>query len=258
MGKQFPATWKVNASYHTPGHEISGQTSNVSERVITIDDLLMADVFIPNIDEAMNHYDYRSIYSDEAGKALAREYDKNVAQVGVLAARASATVTGGNGGTQLTASDSVKNDGPTIVSKMADAAQEMDEKDVPETDRMFVLRPAQYRLLTQTTNVLDRDIGGQGSIATGEVPMVEGFEIVKSNHLPSTNITSGPSAYQGDFSTTYGLAWHRSAMGTVQLVDLAVEMEYQVNRQGTLMVAKYAVGHGILRPESAVEMQSST
>ena len=29
-------------------------------------------------------------------------------------------------------------------------------------------------------------------------------------------------------------------------------MEYDVRRQGTLMVAKYAMGHGVLRPEAAI------
>jgi hypothetical protein len=47
------------------------RVSNVSERVITIDDLLLASVFIALIDEAKNHYDFRSIYSKEVGRALA-------------------------------------------------------------------------------------------------------------------------------------------------------------------------------------------
>ena len=98
----FPATWKVTAGYHTPGAEIVGQNSNVGERVITIDDLLLSSVFIPNIDEAMNHFDYRGVYSAQTGIALGTNWDKNVLQVGLLAARASATVTGAFGGTSLT------------------------------------------------------------------------------------------------------------------------------------------------------------
>jgi hypothetical protein len=49
---------------------------------------------------------------------------------------------------------------------------------------------------------------------------------------------------------------HPSAVGTVKLMDLGMEGEYQINKQGTLMVAKYAVGHGILRPEAAIELRS--
>lgn len=253
---QFPATWKVNASYHTPGYEIVGQTSNVNERVITIDDLLIADVFVPLIDEAKNHYDYRATYSTEAGRALSKKFDQNSAQVGCLAARAAATVTGGNGGSQLTAAGYATT-GSTIAAGIFEAAQTLDEKDVPDMDRVAVLRPAQYYLTAQTTNVINRDWGGAGVYADGTVLRVAGVQIVKSNHLPSTNVASGPAAYQGNFSTTCGLVMHKAAIGTVKLLDLAMEMDYDIRRQGTLVVAKYALGHGILRPECAVELISA-
>jgi hypothetical protein len=252
----FPATWKVNSSYHTPGAEIVGQTSNVNERVITIDDLLIADVFIPVIDEAKNHYDYRSIYSTEAGRALAKTFDQNSAQVIALAARASATVTGGNGGSQLT-NAGYATTGSTIAAGIFAAAQALDEKDVPENDRYAVLRPPQYYLMAQTTNVINRDWGAAGVYAEGSVLKVAGISIVKSNNVPSTNVASGPSAYQGDFSNTQGLVFQKAAMGTVKLMDLAAEMEYDMRRQGTLIVSKYALGHGILRPECAVELISA-
>jgi hypothetical protein len=83
------------------------------------------------------------------------------------------------------------------------------------------------------------------------------MRIVKTNNLPQSNVATGPAAYQGDFTNTAALAMHRSAVGTVKLIDLAVEMAYDIRRQGTLVVAKYAVGHGILRPESAVEVKTA-
>jgi hypothetical protein len=253
---QFPATWKVDASYHTPGAEIVGQTSAVSERVITIDDLLISDVFIPNIDEAKNHFEYRAEYTKQCGRALAKKFDTNSLQVAVLAARAAATVTGANGGTQLTAAGYATT-GSTMASGLFSAAQKLDEKDVDENDRYSIWRPAQYYILAQTTDVLNRDWGGSGVYAEGSVLKVAGIAIVKSNHVPSTNVATGPSAYQGDFSNTQSVVLNRSAMGTVKLLDLGVEMEYDMRRQGTLIVAKYALGHGILRPECAVELKSA-
>jgi len=50
---------------------------------------------------------------------------------------------------------------------------------------------------------------------------------------------------------------HPQAMGTVKLLDLASEMEYDIRRQGTLMVSKMAVGHGILRPECLYEIKAT-
>ena len=53
------------------------------------------------------------------------------------------------------------------------------------------------------------------------------------------------------------LVSHPSAAGTVKLMDLAVESEYDIRRQGTLMVAKYAMGHGVLRPEAAIGIKEA-
>jgi hypothetical protein len=41
----------------------------------------------------------------------------------------------------------------------------------------------------------------------------------------------------------------KQALGSVHLMDLASESEYQIERQGTLMVTRMACGHGVLRPE---------
>jgi len=253
---QFPATWKVSSAFHTPGAELTGQSSNVAERVITIDDLLVADVFIAQIEEAKNHWDFRSVYSFETGRELARSFDRTVQQVLVLAARASATVTGANGGTKLVNPDYDTN-ASTLAGGIFDAAQKLDEKDIPEDPRFVNLRPAQYYNLVSATTAINRDWGGSGAYAEGKVFRVAGINVVKTNHMPSTNVTSGPAKYQGDFTNTVGAVYHPSAVGTVKLLDLTLEAAYDIRRQGTLVVSKYALGHGILRPESSVELATA-
>jgi hypothetical protein len=253
---QFPATGVVTASYHTVGTEINGTSVKHAERNISIDDLLIASTFISNIDEAMNHYDVRSVYSDEMGKVLAETMDSNIAQVGVLAARATATITGQSGGSALT-NATYGSDSAVLASGLFSAQQILDEKNIGSDDRNAFLRPAQYYLLAQNTTVINQWYGGQGAIAEGTILKVGGINIVKTNALPNTNITTGVTTYQGNFSTTVGLVMNKSAVGTVKLMDLATESEYDIRRQGTLMVGKYAVGHGILRPECAVELKSA-
>ena len=253
---QFPATGIATTGYHTPGNEILGDAIKHAERVVTIDDLLVSSVFIANIDEAMNHYDVRSTYSNEVGFQLAKAMDNNIAQVGVLAARASATVTGGNGGSSLT-NASYGSDSAVLASGLFDAAKTLDQKNVPDADRNAFFRPAQYYLLAQNTTVINQWYGGQGSISEGEVLKIAGIPIVKTNSLPASNITTGVAAYQGNFANTVGLVMQKGAVGTVKLMDLATESAYDIRRQGTLIVAKYAVGHGILRPEAAVELKTA-
>lgn len=258
---QFPVAGQVTASYHTPGAEIAGQAVNHNEKLISIDDLLIAPVFIPNIDEAKNHYDYRSIYSTECGRALAREWDKRVLRTLVLNARAAATITGQSGGSVI-ATLAMDTDPAVLKASIAKAAQKLDEKNVPAEGRYVVLKPAQYWLLVSDAtigSILHKDFGGSGSIASGKAPMYAGIEIVKSNNLPAaagvvTPVTGENNTYSGDFTKTVGLVGHKSAAGTVKLMDLATESEYSVRHQGTLIVAKYAMGTGGLRPESTVEL----
>jgi hypothetical protein len=66
---------------------------------------------------------------------------------------------------------------------------------------------------------------------------------------------SGGKGYlDAGLNTLKLVAGHKSAIGTVKLMDLAVESEYSMSKQATLMLAKYAMGHGILRPEAAVSV----
>ena len=53
------------------------------------------------------------------------------------------------------------------------------------------------------------------------------------------------------------LVMTQDAVATAKLMDMSVESEYQINRQGTLMVSKYAMGHNILRPACAVALCSA-
>ena len=253
----FAIVGKAQAAYHTPGTEIVGKNIAANEVVITIDDLLIADTFISNIDEAMNHYDVRSIYSTELGRVLANTLDKHLLQLGVLAARSSARITGETGGTSITAAGSTSDQ---LIDALFDAAQVFDEKDVAMDDRVAFLRPAQYYALAQNTKILNKDWGGAGAYADGTALRVAGIELVKTNHLPSAVVADGSlnagtgNKYAGDFTGVQALVMQKGAIGTVKLMDLAMESEYDMRRQGNLMLAKYAMGHGVLAPQAAIEI----
>lgn len=253
---QFPAWGRGTAAYHVPGTALQGTTVNAAEREIFLDEKLVADRFVSDIDEAMNHYEFRSILTRDMGERLAQAYDRNIAQVGVLAARAAAVVTGLPGGLQITAT-TAGSDASVLIDTIFSAARRLDENDVPKSERFIFVRPQQYyQLVNSGSRAIDTDFnpGGNGGIGQGKIFGLAGMPIVMTNNLPITNVTTGPTAYRGDFTRTAALVMHKSAVGTVKLMDLRMQMEDQVWRQGTLLVASYAVGHGILRPEAAVEV----
>ena len=252
---QFPLTWKSTAAYHTAGAEVVGDIVMHAEKVISINGLLLASHFVDNLDEAMNHYDVRSIYSKEAGIVLGTQWDKNVLQEGVLGARSAAIITGANGGSSLT-NASYGTSGSALGGGLFDAAEQLDEANVPEGERYMYVRPAQYYLMAETTDLINRDWGGAGVFSEGSVFRVAGINVIKTNNLPITDL-SGATYHGVDAATVKGLVMHRSAVATVKLLDLAVESEYDIRRQGWLVVAKYAMGHGFVRPEACVELKTS-
>jgi hypothetical protein len=256
----FPAMYKASTGYHTPGEEILGKTVAHNEVVITIDDLLISDTFIANIDEAKNHYDVRSTYTTEMGRALAIDYDKNVARNVVRAARGAALFTGDQGGSQITDADANSN-AASLAGSIWTAKQTLEEKDVPVdvTPVNATLKPAQWYLLAQDpTLVMNKDVDGDGSFSKGQFEMIGGVLVHKSNALPygtddSAN-TDIPAAYRVDMTNTVASVFTEAAAATVQLMGMSLESEYDIRRQGTLFVAKYAVGHGPLLNKCAVEI----
>lgn len=307
---QFPVTGVASAQYHTPGESVlsTGGTTGYgnttasstaamtvafdggaskygtkfahSEKTITIDDLLIASTFVADIDEMKNHYDVRSVYSREIGRALAYTADKNLIRTVIAGARRTTDRFGGTSSQYLGASIDISNQSPTtaheeLIAAIFNAAQLMDEKNVPADGRYCVLTPANYYKLVNGDGAkiaVNKDWGGNGNFAKGQVVEIAGIRIFKSNHIPQvteTNVTNvhnasgvkndvflaGGVGYGGaDFSATQGVIFQTEAVGTVKLMDLAVESDYIVERQGTLMLAKYAMGHDVLREECCFEL----
>jgi hypothetical protein len=272
---QFPVIGTAEAKYHTPGNSVIEDETRAeiqhNERTIGIDDLLLSAAFVDSLEEAKNHYDYRSEYTRKLGYALAKKADQQLLSVVANAAEGSAASPQAAGGAsiEITAGSATADAAMTsaqLVTALFTAAARLDASDIPDQDRYVVFSPTLYYNLISngstgfgiSTSVANSDIGGSG-FGSGKVPMIAGFEIYKSNNLPTTNQSdeAGVSSlndysHSASSNALKGVAFHRSAVGTVKLKDLALETEYQVERQGSLMVAKYAMGHGILRPDASI------
>lgn len=243
---QFPLTGTAATATLQAGNEVAPAAIKHSEKVITIDDLLTSSVFIAKIDEAMNHYDVRSIYSTEIGTALAKAADVAIfTKIAAATDDASEYAQGAgqnNADVEIAGTGTAIN-GTGVADSIFEALQALDEKNVTG-ERSVVLDAATYYTLFKGTvsdlaGVMSSDFGTGGNLNAGKVPQIGGAKIYMSNNLPSGS---------------KGLVFTKDAAATVKLLDLAVESEYQVSKQGTLMVARYAMGHDSLRPECAVKL----
>lgn len=259
--KQFPFTWKSSAAYHTPGVEITGNPITHAARTITIEDLLIANVFVAEIDEAKNHYEVRSKYAHQLAEALVNAVDTNNFRAAYLGSEvaANALFTGNPGGTQLTDGDFITTPAD-LKAGIYDAAQTLDEKDVPSDGRYIAVKPAEFYGLLENGEFVHRDYAGEGSKARAKMPFVADLQVLKSNNVPRANDTANtdvPSSLRADFQPNVAQVWHADGIAMVSLLDLKVESEYDIRRQGTLFVAKLACGQGYLRPEALVNLALS-
>lgn len=257
---QFPVVGRVGSGFHTRGTEVTFQQVNHNERVITIQDLLLSPIFIDILDEAKSHYDVRRPYATQQGQELAEQDDLRVLMSFIAASRtATPNFTGGDGGQRAVAA-TADTDAAVLKGEVYDAAEILDENSVPNSDRGLWLAPAQFYLLLQDGEFLDRDFGGEGSRATAVMRNAADFTVIKTNNLPSLNETGDtdfPTNLRLDYTGTVAVAGHSSAAGSVNLLGLQFESEYDMNRQGHMLIAKYAKGYDYLRPEAAVEIATA-
>ena len=273
----FPLTGKMSARYHSPGVPILGEgnsPSDLNERVIEVDGLMIADAAIAQIDELMNYYDVRQIYTTELGRSLAYEYDRRVARL-IFAAASNVTeplAKAGNAGrigagTTLSAGYAAATStakGDELVASIFDARVNFEKKDVP-TDSMYaVFPPEEYFYITQSAKAINTDFNGgttNGSIASGRTLQVAGIPIFMSNHVTQpayTNVTGDKNAdYAQNLSKCRGLIFNRDAVGVVTLLSPSLQVtsgDWNIQMQATLMVARQALGMGVLRAESAYKI----
>lgn len=265
---QFPSAGGKGASYHTPGTMIVGDQGNLAETLITVDDFLVAATSFAEIDEAMSHFDYRAAFTKEDGRAIARQFDQNVARVGVQAALNTTSRFDGTGDEYEAKTvgfvDNRANSNTDVAALKAGLiaiATNFDEKDIPEEDRNFFLKPAQYNLLASDNETISSDYGSAGRIQGLRIPQLHGFNLIKTNNLPTTNVTGTyNNKYNVDARNVVGLAMRPGAVGTLKLRDLSVGMtgnDHYVTHNATLVTTKMLVGHGQLRPEEAALLRTA-
>lgn len=202
--------------------------------------------------------------------AVAQQASNALVSTGYVLADNAVDVTFANSGTATSAANKAAN----MIRGLFTAARLMDQKNVSDQGRYCLLTPANYyALINENKDAINRDYGneGNGSVAGGNIVSVAGIRILKSNHIPtgdesSDALLSSPqvrndlfgadTGYGVNASGVEGLVFQSEGVGTVKLLDLAMESEYFMERLGTMLMAKYAMGHGILREECCYALKT--
>jgi hypothetical protein len=272
----FPIAGKKSARYHIPGTAILGSGNSPSDlnvRNIALDALMIADDSIYELDELMNFWDVRQNYTQELGRALAYETDRRAARM-IFAAAGNSTeplakaVSTGRTGFTVTlsagyAAATAQAKGDELVSAIYRCKANFTKKDVPPNDRWVALGPDDYGALSQSTRVINQDFNGgtgaNGTIADGRVMNVAGIKVIESNFVtqPAYTLQAGLDRnpdYAQDLSKCVGLVWRKQCAGMLLLKSPDFQVtnaDHNIIYQSITMVARQAIGMGVLRAEEA-------
>lgn len=267
----FAVMGRTRARYLAPGDSLDDQRKKMehNERVIAIDGLLTADCLITDIDDAMNHYDVRVEYSRQLGEALAMAADCAVINELANEAAKDATFTDDNIPDNGAGKDKVLGTGKAFefatglaISQSADygnkilegllAARAAFTKNyVPMGDRYCLLTPEGYSAVMKALMPDSANYHALFDPNTGKLQTICGFEVIEVPHLLNDGVDEKHTLNEKyTAAELQGIVFHRSAVGTVKLKDLAMERARRAEYQADQIIAKYAMGHGGLRPEA--------
>lgn len=263
----FPVIGNATAAYHTVGTELDGDEIAATERTITIDAMLVGFAYIPDIDEAMVHYDAKSAYNESIGRALAKRYDQDCFRMVLKAAFIEDSTDAAAAGllafdddiysTSVTfalAGDELL--GAKVYGKIEEAIAQWVEKDIVG-EPVIVLQPKSYYALLNNPANTGLTWVNDPNTQSGKVPMILGKRVMTTPHLPQADDSANTAIdakYRADFSDVVGVIFAKEAVAALQLLGLQMRSDYIPTRLSTLVVGKMAVGFGILNHACAIAM----
>jgi hypothetical protein len=149
-------------------------------------------------------------------------------------------------------------DGSALLDGIRVMTEYWDDNNVPDESRFVFLKPAQYNLLVQNQDLLNRDFGNQnGVFSDGTVFRAWGAELVKTS-LPFTDNYSGlttltgvrnPEGYNLDATNVAALGIQSEAMGKARSGGMKLMVDDKsVEYGGHAMLGEMTFGFDIFRP----------
>ena len=278
----FPVLGRTTARYLEAGESLDETRTQIkgTEKVITVDGLLVSDVLIADIEDAMNHFDVRGEYSKQLGESLAMSYDgaifAEIAKAGNLADDGTNENLTGLGKPVKMVIPTQKSkkgqdpekEGKEILQMLAKAQAQLNTQYVPQGERYFYCKPEVYAAISAAFLPQTANYASLADPSTGTLKNIFGFEVIQVPHLtiggsnkkgtqqhkfPDSSGTSASGVYANikvDTANVVGLFMHRSAIGTVKLRDMKIERARRPELQSDMIIAKNSMGHGLLRPEA--------
>lgn len=266
---------KGSAKYHTLGANIIEDGAYLSAQrgaeltVLANDELLDASL-INNLEVLKADYDEKKATAFELGRSLADADDEYSYRALIAASRRNITgndkytgepttglTTDGAKTTTLSGGLTRTQKADALVTTIYEAKELFDSLDVDPMDRYVAINPLYATLLFNATSkeFLNKDWGGNGSVAAGTLPMAAGFKFVVSNSVISSD-KSADTAKQTELNINLanyiGVFYTPQAAVRAAVREVKFEHEYKIEYRGDLLVASSVTAYGSARRECSI------
>jgi len=256
-----PQPNRSSATSKSANSQVTVQADSNSDKTVNIDQHWHYAKLIEDMHAVQADYDLMSIYTEDAGYALAKQVDTHLHQSaqGWTAAGSTnndADFTGtnaltGDGNTwDDTANTSTGNGAAITDAGLRFAIRQLDENDVPMDNRVLVIPPVEKENMLGISRFTEQAFTGEqaanNSIRKGMFGQVYGVDVFVSNNVQTVTAA--------DTSTEYfaALLFHRDASVHVPQQEVRVQSEYQLDYLGNLLVADTIYGYDDYRPNNGV------
>jgi hypothetical protein len=236
---KFPKVGKGTASVRVPQTDVVAINSGFSQVNVSLTDYVAAE-YSDIFNQQKVNFDERQELAQVVGNAIGRREDQiiidalNAASAGSTVAKT--VVTSGS------AASSNLNVGKILAAKKA-----LDAKNVPATDRHFVIHANNLAGLLGDERAISSDFQTVQNLVSGSVDSMLGFKF----HIVGDRDEGGLPLATADRTC---FAFHRSAIGVGVGIAPKTEINYIPEKTSFLVTAMLSMGSGVIDVDGLVDV----
>jgi N4-gp56 family major capsid protein len=263
----IPAPVRGSANAKAENTAVTVQNNTEGEVVVTIDKHYEFSRLIEDITEVQALDSLRQFYTDDAGYGLARQMDTDLFTLGTGLgdgtydatplpadyAHSACFFNDATNGKTAFAEDTAVDADVFDDAFLRGCIQELDDNDVPMSDRYLVVPPALKNRMLGIDRFNSSDFVNSKGVASGQFGEVYGIPVYVSTQCPVVE-----TAAQGAVGLTVDLRgaflFHRDAFILAEQMDIRSQTQDKLEWLGTLYVADCLYGIKNYRTEAGVVM----
>ncbi len=236
---KFPKVGKGSASVRVPQTDVTPINASFSQVSVSMTDYVAAE-YSDIFNQQKVNFDERQELAQVVGNAIGRREDQII--IDALDAASAGSTVAKTVVTSGSAAASNLNVGKIIAAKKA-----LDAKNVPPTDRHFVIHANNLAGLLGDERAVSGDYQTLRALVSGEINTMMGFRF----HVIGDRDEDGLPLSTNDRTT---FAFHRSALGVGVGIAPKTEINYIPEKTSFLVTAMLSMGAGAIDTDGIVDV----